>query len=47
MQVIDLPPGFDLPYTAHAAPRACRDELAFANHGQEEVYVPLQRPRHA
>ena len=40
MQVINLPPGFDLPYTAHAH-LGMPDEMAFANHGQEEVYVPL------
>ena len=40
MQVIDLPPGFDEPWSAHAH-EGMPDELAFANHGQEEVYVPL------
>ena len=40
MQVINLPAAFDEPYTehAHAGMPAERD---FANHGQEEVYVPL------
>ena len=39
MQVIDLPPGFDEPYAAHA-----HEGMAYepANHGQEEVYVPLR-----
>jgi mannose-6-phosphate isomerase-like protein (cupin superfamily) len=41
MQVIDLPPGFDEPYTAHAH-AGMPDAMAFANHGQEEVYVPLR-----
>jgi mannose-6-phosphate isomerase-like protein (cupin superfamily) len=40
MQVFDLPPGFDHPWTAHAH-AGMPDELAFANTGQEEVYVPL------
>jgi mannose-6-phosphate isomerase-like protein (cupin superfamily) len=39
MQVINLPPGFDEPYAAHA-----HEGMAYepANHGQEEVYVPLR-----
>lgn len=40
MQVINLPPGYDEPYTAHAH-QGMPDAMAFANHGQEEVYVPL------
>jgi len=40
MQVIDLPPGFDEPYTDHAH-AGMPEEHSFANHGQEEVYVPL------
>jgi mannose-6-phosphate isomerase-like protein (cupin superfamily) len=40
MQVINLPPGFDVPYSAHAH-LGMPDEMAYANHGQEEVYVPL------
>jgi mannose-6-phosphate isomerase-like protein (cupin superfamily) len=38
MQVINLPPGFDEPYAAHAQGMAYEP----ANHGQEEVYVPLR-----
>lgn len=41
MQVINLPPGFDEPYAAHAH-AGNPPELEFANHGQEEVYVPLR-----
>jgi mannose-6-phosphate isomerase-like protein (cupin superfamily) len=41
MQVINLPPHFDEPYAAHAH-EGMPAELAFANHGQEEVYVPLR-----
>jgi mannose-6-phosphate isomerase-like protein (cupin superfamily) len=40
MQVINLPAGFDEPYSAHAHV-GMPEEMAFANHGQEEVYVPL------
>ena len=39
MQVINLPPHFDEPYAEHAHD-GMPDE-PFANHGQEEVYVPL------
>ena len=38
MQVINLPPHFDEPYAEHA--HAGMDYEP-ANHGQEEVYVPL------
>jgi mannose-6-phosphate isomerase-like protein (cupin superfamily) len=41
MQVINLPPGFDVPFSAHRH-QDLPPELAFADHGQEEVYVPLQ-----
>jgi mannose-6-phosphate isomerase-like protein (cupin superfamily) len=41
MQVINLPPHFDEPYAAHAH-EGMPPEMAFANHGQEEVYVPLR-----
>jgi mannose-6-phosphate isomerase-like protein (cupin superfamily) len=41
MNVINLPPHFDEPYAAHAHD-GMPDEMAFANHGQEEVYVPLR-----
>lgn len=41
MQVIRLPPHFDEPYAEHAH-EGMPDAMAFANHGQEEVYVPLQ-----
>jgi mannose-6-phosphate isomerase-like protein (cupin superfamily) len=41
MQVIKLPPHFDQPYAAHKH-AGNPPELAFADHGQEEVYVPLQ-----
>jgi hypothetical protein len=41
MQVINLPPGFDEPYTAHAH-LGMPAEMGFNNHGQEEVYVPLR-----
>jgi len=41
MQVIDLPPNFDEPYAEHAH-EGMPPEMDFANHGQEEVYVPLQ-----
>jgi mannose-6-phosphate isomerase-like protein (cupin superfamily) len=40
MQVINLPPGFNAPYSAHAH-LGMPEEMAYANHGQEEVYVPL------
>jgi mannose-6-phosphate isomerase-like protein (cupin superfamily) len=40
MQVINLPPGFDAPFSAHRH-HDLPPELAFADHGQEEVYVPL------
>jgi mannose-6-phosphate isomerase-like protein (cupin superfamily) len=38
LQVINLPPGFDEPYAAHAHEGM---DYEPANHGQEEVYVPL------
>jgi mannose-6-phosphate isomerase-like protein (cupin superfamily) len=41
MQVINLPPHFDEPYAAHAH-EGMPPEMEFANHGQEEVYVPLR-----
>jgi len=41
MQVINLPAGFDEPYTEHAH-AGMPEERSFANHGQEEVYVPLR-----
>jgi mannose-6-phosphate isomerase-like protein (cupin superfamily) len=41
MQVINLPPHFDEPYAAHAH-EGMPPERDFANHGQEEVYVPLR-----
>ncbi len=41
MQVFNLPPGFDAPFSAHKH-QDLSPELAFADHGQEEVYVPLQ-----
>jgi mannose-6-phosphate isomerase-like protein (cupin superfamily) len=41
LQVINLPPGFDEPYAAHAH-EGMPPEQDFANHGQEEVYVPLR-----
>jgi mannose-6-phosphate isomerase-like protein (cupin superfamily) len=41
MQVVNLPPHFDEPYAAHAHEGNPPDR-AFANHGQEEVYVPLR-----
>jgi mannose-6-phosphate isomerase-like protein (cupin superfamily) len=41
MQVINLPARFDEPYAAHAH-AGMPAELDFANHGQEEVYVPLR-----
>jgi hypothetical protein len=41
MQVINLPPNFDEPYAEHAH-EGMPPEMAFANHGQEEVYVPLR-----
>jgi mannose-6-phosphate isomerase-like protein (cupin superfamily) len=41
MQVINLPAHFDEPYAAHAH-EGMPPEMAFANHGQEEVYVPLR-----
>jgi mannose-6-phosphate isomerase-like protein (cupin superfamily) len=40
MQVFNLPPGFDEPFSAHRH-RDLPPERAFADHGQEEVYVPL------
>jgi mannose-6-phosphate isomerase-like protein (cupin superfamily) len=40
MNVINLPPHFDQPYAAHAH-AGMPPEMEFANHGQEEVYVPL------
>jgi mannose-6-phosphate isomerase-like protein (cupin superfamily) len=40
LQVINLPAGFDEPYAAHAH-EGMPAEQDFANHGQEEVYVPL------
>ena len=40
MQVFNLPPGFDEPFSAHKH-QDLPPELAFADHGQEEVYVPL------
>jgi mannose-6-phosphate isomerase-like protein (cupin superfamily) len=41
MSVINLPAHFDEPYAAHAH-AGMPDEMAYANHGQEEVYVPLR-----
>src|SRR5512133_1864807 len=41
MQVIELPPHFDEPYAEHAH-EGMPPEMDFANHGQEEVYVPLR-----
>jgi mannose-6-phosphate isomerase-like protein (cupin superfamily) len=41
MQVLNLPPHFDQPFSAHRH-RDLPPELAFADHGQEEVYVPLR-----
>ena len=41
MQVINLPAHFDQPYAAHAH-AGMPLEMEFANHGQEEVYVPLR-----
>jgi hypothetical protein len=41
MNVINLPPHFDQPYAAHAH-QGMPPEMEFANHGQEEVYVPLR-----
>jgi mannose-6-phosphate isomerase-like protein (cupin superfamily) len=41
MQVINLPPHFDEPYAAHAH-EGMPPEMELANHGQEEVYVPLR-----
>ena len=41
MQVINLPPHFDEPYAAHAH-EGMPPEMEHANHGQEEVYVPLR-----
>src|ERR671919_240205 len=41
MQVFNLPPHFDQPFSAHRH-RDLPPELAFADHGQEEVYVPLR-----
>jgi mannose-6-phosphate isomerase-like protein (cupin superfamily) len=38
LQVVNLPPGFDQPYAAHAHEGM---DYEPANHGQEEVYVPL------
>jgi hypothetical protein len=39
LQVVNLPPGFDQPYAAHAHEGM---DYEPANHGQEEVYVPLR-----
>lgn len=39
MQVINLPPYFDEPYAEHAHEGT---DYEPANHGQEEVYVPLR-----
>ena len=39
MQVINLPPHFDEPYAEHAHEGMAHEP---ANHGQEEVYVPLR-----
>jgi mannose-6-phosphate isomerase-like protein (cupin superfamily) len=41
MNVINLPAHFDEPYAAHAHAGMPAD-MEFANHGQEEVYVPLR-----
>ena len=41
MQVLNLPPHFDQPFSAHRH-QDLPPELAFSDHGQEEVYVPLQ-----
>ena len=41
MQVFNLPPHFDAPFSAHKH-QDLPPELAFADHGQEEVYVPLE-----
>lgn len=41
LQVINLPPDFDEPYTGHAH-LGNPPEMGFNNHGQEEVYVPLR-----
>jgi mannose-6-phosphate isomerase-like protein (cupin superfamily) len=41
MQLFNLPPRFDEPFSRHAHAEM-PEEMAFANHGQEEVYVPLQ-----
>jgi uncharacterized cupin superfamily protein len=41
VQVLNLPPGFDEPYAAHAH-EGMPPERDFANTGQEEVYVPLR-----
>ena len=40
MQVFNLPAGFDEPFSAHRHANL-PPELAFGDHGQEEVYVPL------
>jgi mannose-6-phosphate isomerase-like protein (cupin superfamily) len=40
MQVINLPPHFDQPVAEHAH-EGMPPEREWANHGQEEVYVPL------
>jgi mannose-6-phosphate isomerase-like protein (cupin superfamily) len=41
MQVINLPAHFEEPYAAHAH-AGMPPEQEYANHGQEEVYVPLR-----
>jgi mannose-6-phosphate isomerase-like protein (cupin superfamily) len=41
MQVINLPAHFEEPYAAHAH-EGMPPEQEHANHGQEEVYVPLR-----
>jgi mannose-6-phosphate isomerase-like protein (cupin superfamily) len=41
MQVINLPAHFDEPYAEHAH-EGMPTEQEYANHGQEEVYVPLR-----
>jgi mannose-6-phosphate isomerase-like protein (cupin superfamily) len=41
MQVINLPAHFDEPYAEHAH-EGMPTEKEYANHGQEEVYVPLR-----
>jgi mannose-6-phosphate isomerase-like protein (cupin superfamily) len=41
IQVFNLPPGFDAPFSAHKH-QDLPPEFAFADHGQEEVYIPLK-----